>query len=143
LIVFCNGRPDNPAMIFERLVPSPPLNAFVEFLWLYDDYAPSHSKEKLLPDGSMELIIDLRDHPKHKYDRQDFSHATPFRKYWLSGMQNEYIVIESSPGSMMGVHFRPGGAWPFFGMPLSEFSDQVIELDCVLGDDAAPSLRDR
>jgi AraC-like DNA-binding protein len=130
-------------MIFERLVPAPPLNSFVEFLWLYDDFAPSHSKEKLLPDGSMELIIDLRDHPKHKYDRHDFSKATPYRKYWLSGMQNQFIVIEASIGSMMGVHFRAGGAWPFFGMPLSEFSDQVVELDCVLGEDAASSLRDR
>lgn len=128
-------------MFFERLFPAPPLNVFIEFLWIYDDFAPTHSKEKLLPDGSMELIIDLRDHPKHKYDRHNLSQATPYRKYWLSGMQNEYIVIEASPGSMMGAHFRPGGAWPFFGTPLSEFSDQVIELDCVLGANAT-SLRD-
>ena len=128
-------------MIFHRIVPRAPLDAFVEYLWLYDDFAPDHSKEKLLPDGSMELIIDLRDHPKHTYDRKDMSRATAFRKFWLSGMQNEYIVIEASPGSMMGVHFRPGGAWPFFGAPLSEFSDNVVELDCVLGDRAV-SLRD-
>ncbi len=128
-------------MIFHRHVPAPPLNSFIEFLWLYEDYRPLHTKEKLLPDGTMELIIDLRDHPKHKYDPRDFSRATPYRRAWLSGMQPEYLVIESSPGSMMGAHFRPGGAWPFFGAPLSEFAEQVIELDCVIGT-RATSLRD-
>jgi hypothetical protein len=44
-------------MTFERQVPAPPLNLFVEFLWFYDGFAPSHRKEKLLPDGTMELII--------------------------------------------------------------------------------------
>src|SRR3954466_12149287 len=129
-------------MIFHRHTPAPPLNAFVEFLWFYDDFAPAHRKEKLLPDGSMELIIDLRDHPKHKYDRHDLSRSTAYRKSWLSGMQNEFIVIEASAGSMMGVHFRPGGAWPFFGTPLSEFSDRVIELENILGAQA-DELRDQ
>jgi AraC-like DNA-binding protein len=90
----------------------------------------------------MELIIDLRDHPKHKYDRHDFTRATAFRKSWLSGMHNEYIVIEASPGSMMGVHFHPGGAWPFFDAPLSEFTGNVIEFDCVVGAQAS-TLRDQ
>lgn len=129
-------------MIFHRLVPAPPLNAFVEYLWLYDDFAPSHGREKLLPNGAMELIIDLRDHPKRKWDCRDLVHGTPYRKAWLSGMHTEYIVIEASPGSMMGVHFRPAGAWPFFGSPLGEFANQVVELDEVVGVEAA-SLRDR
>jgi hypothetical protein len=129
-------------MTFERQVPAPPLNLFVEFLWFYDGFAPSHRKEKLLPDGTMELIIELRDHPKHTYDRKTLSTQNEYRGAWLSGMHNDYIVIEASPGSMMGVHFRPGGAWPFFGAPLSEFTDNVFELDAVIGSEAS-SLRDQ
>jgi AraC-like DNA-binding protein len=129
-------------MNFHRLVPGPPLNTFVEHLWLYDGFMPSYGREKLLPNGAMELIIDLRDHPKHKWDRRDLVHGTAYRKSWLSGMQTEYIVIEASPGSMMGAHFRPAGAWPFFGAPLGEFADHVIELDSVVGMQAG-SLRDR
>src|SRR3954451_14054 len=124
-------------------MPGPPLSSFVELLWIYEDYVPGHCKEKLLPDGSMEMIIDLRDHPKHTYDPSDLTRATAYRKYWLSGMHDDYIVIEASPGSMMGVHFRPGGAWPFFGVPLSEFSNQVVELDCIIGEAESSSLRDR
>jgi AraC-like DNA-binding protein len=123
-------------------VPAPPLNSLVEFLWFYDGFAPSHHKEKLLPDGTMELIIDLRDHPKHTYDPKTLSMDREYRKSWLSGMHNDYIVIEASPGSMMGVHFRPGGAWPFIDAPLSDFTDNVFELEAVIGSEAA-SLRDR
>src|SRR3984885_6596384 len=32
---------------------------------------------------------------------------------------------------MMGVHFRPGGAAPFFGFPMSELTASVIELDLI------------
>src|SRR3954467_13336360 len=129
-------------MLFERHIPAAPLNSFVEFFWFYDGFNPDHTKEKLLPDGTMELIIDLRDHPKHTYDPRSLKQDREYRKSWLSGMHHDHIVIEASPGSMMGVHFRPGGAWPFFGTPLSEFSDRVVELDNILGARAS-ELRDQ
>ncbi len=129
-------------MIFKRHIPATPLNSFVEFLWFYDGFAPDHTKEKLLPDGTMELIIDLRDHPKHTYDPRSLKEKRAFRKSWLSGMHHDYIVISALPGSMMGAHFRPGGAWPFFGAPLSEFTDNVVEFDSVLGNEAV-FLRER
>lgn len=129
-------------MIFKRHVPAPPLNSFIEFFWYYDGFAPDHTKEKLLPDGTMELIIDLREHPKHTYDPRSLKEKRAFRHSWLSGMHHDYIVISASPGSMMGAHFRPGGAWPFFGTPLSEFTDNVVEFDSVIGNQAR-LLRER
>jgi hypothetical protein len=94
-------------MILESHVPAAPLDQFIEFFWFYDEFSPSHSKEKLLPDGSMEFIIDLREHPKRLYDRNDYSRYTAFRHAWLSGAQAEYLIIDASPGSMLGAHFRP------------------------------------
>jgi hypothetical protein len=32
---------------------------------------------------------------------------------------------------MMGVHFHPGGAAPFFDFPISELTGSVIELDLI------------
>jgi hypothetical protein len=47
-------------------------------------------------------------------------------------MQRQYIVIGAESGSsMMGVHFRTGGAAPFFGFPISELSGDVVELDLI------------
>ena len=104
----------------------------MENLWFYQDLEVNHTKEKLLPDASVELIIDLGDGPKKLYDRQDILRYTGYHRCWISGMQNRYIVIGAEKGSsMMGVHFRTGGAAPFFGFPMSELTAQVVELDLI------------
>lgn len=117
-------------MIFRLRVPRAPLSYFVENLWFYQDLEVDHTKEKLLPDASMELIIDLGVGPKKLYDHSNLSRSTGYNRCWISGMQREYLVIGTERGSsMMGAHFRTGGAAPFFGFPLSELASSVVELD--------------
>ena len=41
--------------------PQFPLVAFVDTLWLYENHRPSHTKERRLPDGSVELVINLHE----------------------------------------------------------------------------------
>jgi AraC-like DNA-binding protein len=119
-------------VIYRQHIPAPLLAHFVEHLWYYDDLIADHTREKLLPDASMELIIDLGDGPKKLYDRQQHKRHAAYNKCWISGMQRQYIVIGAEPGSsMMGVHFRAGGAAPFFGFPISELSGEVVELDLI------------
>ena len=42
---------------------------------------------------------------------------------------------------LVGVRLRAGGAWPFLGIPLREFTDQVVELETIMGRDIE-DLRD-
>jgi hypothetical protein len=42
----------------------------------------------------------------------------------------------------MGVHFKPGGAFPFLGFSAGELRDSYVSLDAVWGA-AASELRDR
>src|SRR5580698_9617289 len=119
-------------MIYRTRVPAPPLSYFVELLWFYEDMDTDHTKEKLLPDASMELIIDLREGPKKLYDNRDLQRFSVYNRCWISGMQRRFIVLGVEQGSsMMGAHFRTGGAAPFFGFPLSELSGNVVELDLI------------
>jgi AraC-like DNA-binding protein len=119
-------------MIFRLRVPHAPLSYFVENLWFYQDLEVDHNKEKLLPDASMELIIDLREGAKKLYDRRDLTSYTGYNRCWVNGMQRQYLIIGTEPGSsMMGAHFRTGGAAPFFGFPLSELASHVVELDLI------------
>ena len=39
------------------------------------------------------------------------------------------VVDEIGYVHLVGVRLRAGGAWPFLGIPLREFTDQVVELD--------------
>src|ERR1022692_501639 len=122
----------SPAMIFRLRVPRAPLSHFVENLWFYQDLEANHTKEKLLPDASVELIIDLSEGPKKLYPRQDTLSYTGYHRCWISGMQRRYIVIGVEKGSsMMGVHFRTGGAAPFLGFPISELTGNVVEMDLI------------
>lgn len=130
-------------MILHLHRPSPPLDRFVELVTYYADYQPEHSRERLLPDGAVEIIVDLTDSPKRLYDRDDHSRGTDFRRAWISGMRRDWIVIEAAPGSsMVVIRFKPAGAYPFLGFGVEGLTDTVDQLDAVLAS-AASSLRDR
>jgi AraC-like DNA-binding protein len=119
-------------MIYLTRVPKAPLSHFVELLWFYENLETDHAKEKLLPDASMELIIDLGEGPKKLYDNRDLERFSVYNRCWVSGMQRQFILLGVEQGSsMMGAHFRTGGAAPFFGFPLSELSGNVVELDLI------------
>jgi AraC-like DNA-binding protein len=118
-------------MIYHRYVPSPPLSEFVDLLWLFDGYAPGHARERLLPMGTVELVVNLRE------DQPDF------RDPVLAGPRSEYSVLETAQAaSVIGVHFRPGGAFPFLGLPAGELHNLEISLDVLWGA-RARELRER
>jgi hypothetical protein len=41
-------------------VPQPPLSQYIALFWLQEGYAPSHTQELALPEGTVELIINLQ-----------------------------------------------------------------------------------
>lgn len=87
----------------------------------------------ILPDGAVELIINLGD-PQKLCHSDDYSRSTSFRHSWISGERTAPIVIdEAGDVRLIGVRLRAGGAWQFLGLPLSEFTGRVVELDAVLG----------
>ncbi len=45
--------------------------------------------------------------------------------------------------SVVGVHFRPGGALPFLGVPPGELADRHADLELLWGRSAATELRER
>lgn len=117
-------------MIFKLHIPKAPLSQFVENIVYYSGYNPLHSKERLLPDGSIEMVIDLDESAKHVYDNEDYNKKTAYRKGWISGIKKEFITIESGQNSsMMVVRFRDGRALPFFDFPMIEMSHKVIEME--------------
>jgi AraC-like DNA-binding protein len=130
-------------VLFHLHRPRAPLERFVELITYYEGYAPAHSKEKLLPDGAVEIVVDLTDTPKRLYDRCDLGRFVSLRKAWISGMRHDWIAIEAATGaSMTVIRFRPGGAFPFLGFPAEALNDAVVELDTIL-EGSGSVLRDR
>ena len=124
-----------------RLVTAP-LAPHVEHLWMVRGRLSGRLSNMILPDGAMELIINLGD-PQRLCAPDDPERQTVFRSSWVSGERMEPIVIdEAGYVHLIGIRLRAGGAWPFLGIPLREFSDQVVELDTILGPEAS-ELRDQ
>jgi AraC-like DNA-binding protein len=130
-------------VLARHYIPRPPLSNFVELLWLYEGYSQPHDKERLLPDGSMELVVNLKEDEARVYDRRDPSKFQSTRGALLVGVQSEYFVLDTAEQqSVVGVHFKPGGAFPFFKMPAGEFHNQHLSLDLLWGN-SARELRER
>lgn len=118
--------------------PQPPLAAFVETFWLYEGYNPPHTKERRLPDGSMELVINLREDAIRLYDSQQHDRSPSVRGCVISGIQTKYVVLDTADqASMMGIHFKAGGAFPFLDLPASELRDETVSLDEIWGTTAS------
>jgi AraC-like DNA-binding protein len=117
------------------VVPSPPLGQYVAWFWYYRDFYPDHEREHVLPNGSFELIINLEERSRKLFGREAAGGYRAFKRGWLSGVHTEYLVIDAlQNSSMIGIHFRPGGAAAFLGLSAGEFRDEVVELDAVWGD---------
>ena len=109
--------------------PEGRLAPFVQLLWFYEGYARPHPRERLLPDGSGELIINLSEDEVRVWDRRDLSRCRRLDGAVLVGPHSEYFVIDTAgQRSVLGVHFRPGGTYPFFGLPADELHGQHVSL---------------
>lgn len=121
-------------MIHKLHFPQPPLSQFVENMWLVEGFSAEYTREKILPDGAIELIIDLDPQPKAIFENEASESFRTVRKAWISGERTRFLIIgAASNQSMVGIRFRPGGAYPFFGFPISELSESVTELDLIWG----------
>lgn len=130
-------------MLYRTHIPRPPLSDFVELFWLYEGYDPPQVMERVIPTGTMQLIFNLREDELRVYDRQDHNRFQSFGGCLISGAHSEFVVIDTaSQASTMGVHFKPGGAHPFLGLPASELRDADVPLDALWGTKAI-ELRDR
>lgn len=130
-------------MSLAHYIPAPPLNRFVALLWLWEGQARPHAMERILPDGSMQIVVNLAEDRIPQYDRRTGERSGSTRGVILCGPRTGYTVIDTAcQHEVFGFHFKPGGLLPFMRMPLDELRDQELGLDCVWGR-AADELRQR
>jgi AraC-like DNA-binding protein len=124
--------------------PPPPLGHYVDLLWLYEGFRPAHPRERLLPTGTVEIVFDLREDRILTYGQRE-----RMRPFYLSGSvvcgaHSEFFVIDTaSQDGVMGVHFRPGGAYPFFKLPAGELHNEHVDLGALWGWQEVRDLRER
>lgn len=99
-------------------------------MWLWEgEPAPVHRLERILPDGSVAIIVNLHEDRIPLYDRRDHGRFDDTSGTLLIGAQSQFDIIDAVQPAVASVKFRPGGAWPFFKAPIGEVQDQQIALE--------------
>jgi AraC-like DNA-binding protein len=120
-------------MVFQIHIPAFPLSQFVESFIYYRDFNPSHSVDRFLPDGNVNVVFDLTEEPKFIYDNDTLKEIQACKRVWFSGIRTNYITIPSGRDSEMFIlNFHKGKAYPFVEMPLHALTNYVVDAELVL-----------
>ena len=129
--------------IFNFYKPKPPLSKFVDSFWLYEGYAPEQRTERILPTGTLELVINLRQNELLFYDAERPENCSRFSGAIVSGAHGRGLAPDTAEEVfVIGVHFKPGGAFPFLGLPAGDLADTHVDLETLWGLSAG-RLRER
>jgi len=129
-------------MLYRTRIPAAPLAAHIDRLWQLSDL-PAHPHERVVPSGTLELVINLVEDEIRIYDPTDSARIRRYSGGVVSGAFSRPFGIDTREhASVLGVHFKPGGAFPFLGLPLNELADAHADLETLWGAPAR-GLRDR
>lgn len=120
--------------------PTPPLSHYVDMLW-HACGQIEHSRDHILPNGHAVLLVNLG--PPIRTARTDGSESSLHRRAWVCGVQTSAMLNEPQASThVVGVSFRPQGAYAVLGVPQVELADRTVALDDLWGN-AASELRER
>jgi methylphosphotriester-DNA--protein-cysteine methyltransferase len=119
--------------IYWRHKPEGVLGEFVECLWYWQAPAMPHARERLLPTGTAELVINLAEDRIALPGRNGTADRV-LPGSLVSGAHSEFFEIETvSERHVAGVHFKAGGAFPFLGARADELHNERAPLEALWG----------
>jgi AraC-like DNA-binding protein len=124
--------------ILASVRPRGELARFVNVLWVSPG-AVTTSEHIRLPDGQAELLFRVTD---GRRDPQTLDSSSNRGDVHAIGPSTRPVrkVLGTVPHVIV-VRFRPGGAYPFFGRPMKQMTDQFVPIEDLWGDDGT-RLRD-
>ena len=118
------------------------LAPFVSALGWHESALPP-GRDRVLPSGTMGLMVNLAEDELRTYRGPGTAILCRAPGAALSGADPRAVVIDTAEQRRgLSVSFTPGGAAPFFGLPLGQTAGQLIGLDALWGRDGA-ILRER
>ena len=121
-------------MLYRELTPAPVLRQYVRCYWiLRADAAGDTSSQRVLPDGCVEIIINLGAQFL-RYDESGAPESQP-RELLVGPTTRHMLIAPTGAIRLVGIRFAPGGAVPFLSVRPEEVRDGAPSLA-----DVAPPL---
>ena len=115
--------------------PSPALAEHLECLWFLsatDSSPATGASERVLPDGCVEWIFHLGS-PFQRSAQSAGEWERQPRSFVVGELTRFLLLQPTGDVAVMGVRFRPGGAYRFLPFPLSDFTDSTVPTGDVWG----------
>lgn len=122
--------------------PPAPLDSLIEFVWAAEGYPAETPRERVLPSGAAALIIHLDARPMRVYADEQSVQPAAASGAMFAGVRQTPLILDTALGATVGIHFRPGGARPFFDVPAAAMAEQAVPLEALWGP-VANVLRER
>ncbi len=119
-------------MLFLERIPPPPLNRFVRRLWYTKSPQVAPGRERVLPNGCVQVIVNLArnyllDCPEGHADRA-------MAPALVVGCRSVYEIVDRSDmADLIGIIFEPGGFAHFVGDSIDRFRNQSVPLEDLWG----------
>jgi AraC-like DNA-binding protein len=127
-------------VIYLERIPALPLAGFVHSLWYAQAPAIAHRRERVLPTGRVQVILNLaRD---FLLDCPEGERDCLLPPALVVGARSVYEIVDTSDMvDLIGIVFEPGGFAPFASDAVDRYSNRSISLECPWGA-SAWALRD-
>lgn len=113
-------------MDYQLYFPQDKLAPYVKCYWSLANGPENASRERVFPDGCIELIFHSGDLFK-KYDSQTQSHIQP--RSFIHGQIKKCIEIEpTGETKIFSVRFQPGGLQRFIDFDVDELTDKTLSV---------------
>ena len=120
-------------MIFVQHRPSPVLMRCVRLLWYCKAPGLPHARERILPRGEMQIIVNLAGDTLTEQTAEPDETVRELPPALLVGARGRYELVDTQElAELVGVVFWPGGAAPFLREDTSAFFEKFTALEDVV-----------
>jgi AraC-like DNA-binding protein len=115
--------------------PASPLGDYIEIIGHWRGRGVDY-RSRALPRGAATVIFDVGQRQRLDFYAADGHTRLSVPPAFITGSHTaSYVSDITADEPVMAVHFRPGGAFPFFGIPLSDLENAYVGVDQVWGRD--------
>jgi AraC-like DNA-binding protein len=115
-----------------------PVSALAEYVEFIGDWRNSEADywSRALPRGAVTVVFDVGQRQQLDFYAADGKTRLIVPPAFVTGSHTaSYVSNIAADEPVMAVHFRPGGAFPFLGIPLGDLEDAYVGVDQVWGSD--------
>ena len=117
-------------MDISAISPPPLLSDYVESIWYCVGDSLGHSHERIIPDGSMQLLVNL-DENELRWQASDVAPQRVSGAAVAGAWSSSFVIDTRQQKHITGVSFRRGGAAAFFPVPSVAFRNNHVALNDV------------